>query len=161
MSLPRAALVLLLAVPAAGCGGDKQTEATTGTVSGPRLSQSQFVSSANAVCIAADRRVFRIGSLSREPGGWDKTARAAERGIAEMRNVRPPAAADAGFARMLTLAGGLQHEVAAVGAALHKHDFKAAQAAQLRATAADTKVKKQAQKLGLTFCGQLLTNWPA
>ena len=162
MSATRAVLLLLLAAPLAGCGGGgDDTPSTTAAGSRPRLSQAQFVSRANAVCIAADRRVFHIGSLSRDPAGWERTARAARQGIAEMRAVRPPASADTGFANMLGLAGGLEREIAAVGTALRVHDFKHAQAAQLRATAIDTKVKKQAQKLGLTFCGQLLTNWPA
>ncbi len=155
----RASVLLVLLAPLCACGGDSSSTATTDAR--PRLSQTQFVSRANRVCIAADRRVFRIGPLSADPGGWDKTARAAGRGIAEMRVLRPPERADVGFARMLRLARELRNEVAAVGDALRKRDLKRARAAQIRATGFDTKVKKQAQRLGLTFCGQLLTNWPA
>jgi hypothetical protein len=45
--------------------------------------------------------------------------------------------------------------------ALVKKNYAKARSAQLKATSADTAIHKQAQKLGLTFCQQLLTNWPA
>ena len=44
---------------------------------------------------------------------------------------------------------------------LVKQNYAAAQKAQFAATAADTQIHKQARKIGLTFCQQLLTNWPA
>lgn len=78
-----------------------------------------------------------------------------------MRRLNPPAELEPGFRRMLRLAAGLEREVGAVGDALRKHRIARAQAAQLSATNFDTQVKKQALRLGLTFCGQLLTNWPA
>jgi hypothetical protein len=42
-----------------------------------------------------------------------------------------------------------------------KQHFSAARKAQFAATNADTAIHRQAKKLGLTFCQQLLTNWPA
>ncbi len=154
------ALLLVFAVPviAAGCGSSSHTTTTT---SPPPLTEKQFVSNANAVCIKSDRRVFRLGRLSLLPEGWAHTAAAARQGVAEMSTVRPPVKAQAGFERLLLLgrrlATGIQH----VHDALVTKNYKAAQAEQLKATSADTAIHLQAKKLGLTFCQQLLTNWPA
>jgi hypothetical protein len=154
-------LLVALTVPllAAGCGSSS-LKATT-TVSAPPLTQKQFVSTANAICIKSDRRVFRLGRLSLLPEGWAKTAAAARQGVREMSVLHPPAARQAGFARMLRLGKQLAVGIQRVHDALAKKNYKAAQAAQLRATTADTAIHRQAKKLGLTFCQQLLTNWPA
>jgi hypothetical protein len=155
--VPRA-LLLVLVVPvlAAGCGSTaaKQAEPT-------RLTQQQFVSAANAVCIKSDRRVFRLGRLSLLPAGWAATAAAARTGIVEMSAVRPPVQSERGFQHMLSLGRQLATGIQQVHDALEKKDFKLARAAQLRATKDDTAIHRQAKKLGLTFCQQLLTNWPA
>ena len=157
----RRALVLLLA-PAllAACGGSKAAETTT-TTAKPRPTQKQFVSAANAVCIRSDRRVFRLGRLSFDPSGWAKTAAAARRGVADMKRLTPPAGKDPGFNRLLSLGGDLAEGIQEVHDALVKKDYPKARKAQLAATADDTAIHRQAQKLGLTFCQQLLTNWPA
>jgi hypothetical protein len=157
----RAALLLLVVIPAlaAGCGSSKH--ATTTTTSAPRLTQKQFVAAANAVCIRSDRRIFRLGRLTLLPDGWAKTAAAARQGVAEMSVLRPPASADAGFRHMLALGRQLATGIQNVHDALVKTNYKRAQAQQLKATNADTAIHLQAKKLGLTFCQQLLTNWPA
>ncbi len=150
--LPLLALAVLLA---AGCGGGGPAREQ------PRLTQKQFASAANKVCINADRRVFRIGGLSRDPAGWALTVSAAKRGLEEMRALRPPAAADGGFAELLSLAQQEIDQLQLVHDALVKNDLEAARKAQTEATNDDTKIKKRAGKLGLTFCSKLLTNWPA
>jgi hypothetical protein len=154
-------LLLLVAVPllVIGCGSSSHKAATTTTA--PALTQQQFVSAANAVCIKSDRRVFRLGRLSLLPQGWAQTAVAARQGVKQMSVLHPPAARQAGFQHMLALGNQLASGIQRVHDALVKKDYKAAQAAQLKATAADTAIHRQAKKLGLTFCQQLLTNWPA
>jgi hypothetical protein len=157
---PRALLVVLaLPLLAAGCGSSSPKANTT--TSAPTLTQQQFVSAGNAVCIRSDRRIFRLGRLSLVPQGWEKTAAAARQGVKEMTALHPPPARQAGFARMLSLGHQLAAGIQRVHDALAKKDYKAAQAAQLKATTADTAIHRQAKKLGLTFCQQLLTNWPA
>jgi hypothetical protein len=153
--------LLLLLAPAllAACGGTKA--AVTTTTEKPRPTQKQFVSQANAVCIRSDRAVFRLGRLSLDPAGWAKTAAAARRGIADMKRLTPPAGKDEQFQRLLTLGGGLADGIQKVHDALVKKDYAKARDAQLVATRDDTAIHRQAQKLGLTFCQQLLTNWPA
>ena len=155
---------LVLAVPAlAACGGSSSAKhtSTTTTSDAPRLSQQQFVEAGNLVCLHSDRRVYRLGALSRDPAGWAKTAAAAKVGIAEMKKLRPPLADQGGFDRMLVFARKLADGVARVHTALVKQDYAAARKAQFAATAADTQIHKQARTIGLTFCQQLLTNWPA
>jgi hypothetical protein len=149
-------LVLLVPVLASGCGSasHKKTEPA-------RLTQKQFVSAANAVCIKSDRRVFQLGRLSLVPAGWASTAAAARTGVAEMSGVRAPAKFDAGFQHLLTLGRQLATGIQWVHDALAKKNYKIARAAQLKATKTDTAIHLQAKKLGLTFCQQLLTNWPA
>jgi hypothetical protein len=152
----RALLLLALVVPvlAAACGSSKSKEE-------PRLTQNQFVEQANQVCIRSDRRVFRIGDLSTDPDGWTKTVTAAGKGIQEMAKLRPPADRQQGFNRMLAGARKLKAAIADVRDALTANDVTKARKAQKRATDYDTSIKKQASRLGLTFCEQLLTNWPA
>ncbi|MFL5926545.1 MAG: hypothetical protein ACJ77E_06380 [Gaiellaceae bacterium] len=156
----RALLFLLAPALLAACGGTKSAGTTT-TNAKPRPTQNQFVSAANAVCIRSDRTVFRLGRLSLDPAGWGKTAAAARRGVADMKRLTPPAGKDAEFRRLLTLGGDLAGGIQKVHDALVKKDYAKARAAQLAATRSDTAIHRQAQKLGLTFCQQLLTNWPA
>ena len=142
----------------AACGGSSKPESKEDE---PRLTQTQFVQQANQVCIRSDRRVFRIGNLSTDPDGWSKTVAAARTGIAEMAKLRPPARRARGFEAMLATARKLETALADVTDALKARNYGKAQKAQGRATTFDTSVKKQASRLGLTFCEQLLTNWPA
>jgi hypothetical protein len=62
---------------------------------------------------------------------------------------------------MLATARKLKTAIADVRDALTADDVTKARQAQRRATNDDTSIKKQAARLGLTFCEQLLTNWPA
>jgi hypothetical protein len=146
-------------VLAAACGGSKS--ATTTTTAKPKPTQQEFVSAANAVCVRSDRAIYKVGDLSLAPAGWAQTAVAARRAVADMRTVTAPAGKEAGFNSLLAegekLAAGIQQ----VHDALVKKNYAAARTAQNAATKADTAIHRQAQKLGLTFCQQLLTNWPA
>jgi hypothetical protein len=152
----RALLLLALVAPGvAACGGGSKAQEE------PRLTQKQLVEQANQVCIRSDRRVYRIGELSTDPSGWSRTVNAAQRGIDEMAKLRPPADRQRRFDRMLATARKLKNAIAAVRDALTASDYRKAQKAQQRATTYDTSIKKQASRLGLTFCEQLLTNWPA
>lgn len=119
------------------------------------------MSAANAVCVRSDRAVYRLGRLSFDPSGWAKTAAAARSAIADMKTVTPPAGKDAAFAALIAEGQKLADGIQRVHDALVKKDYAKARAAQLAATRADTAIHRQAQKLGLTFCQQLLTNWPA
>lgn len=157
----RAFLLLLVPALLAACGDGGDSKKTVTPPAVKRPTQKQFVTAANAVCIRSDRAVFRIGNLSLDPVGWGKTAAAARRAVADMKRVTPPAGKDADFQRLLTLGGQLADGIQKVHDALVKKDYAAARKAQNTATTADTTIHRQAQKLGLTFCEQLLTNWPA
>jgi hypothetical protein len=153
-------LLLALAVLAAGatgCGGGGGSAASER----PRLSPDAFVEQGNGVCIRADRRIFRIGSLGPTPGPWKETANAAARSIREMRELRPPAARQKQFDALLAAGEKVRRAVSDVHEALVRQKYDAAREAQVRAVRADADVKRIAHNLGLTFCEQLLTNWPA
>lgn len=146
---------------AAACGGSKSaTEATT-TTAKPLPTQQQFVSDANAVCVRSDRAIYKVGRLSLDPAGWGQTAAAARRAVADMKRVTPPAAKAASFKRLLAEGQRLATEIQNVHDALVKKNYLAARTAQNAATKTDTTIHREALKLGLTFCQQLLTNWPA
>jgi len=151
----------LLALPLAlaACGGSSSSTQTT--VEKPRLTQKQFVAAANQVCVNSDRRIFRIGRLSLDPAGWGQTAAAARTGVTAMKRVSPPASRETGFAKLLSEGTRLANGIQKVHDALMKKDYTLARKWQNDATIADTAIHRQAQKLGLTFCQQLLTNWPA
>jgi hypothetical protein len=157
--VPRAALVLAVPLLAAACGGSGGSSTTTAEP--PRLTQKQFVSAANAVCLRSDRRVYRLGRLTIDPAGWARTAAEARRGVAEMARLHPPAAAQAGFDELLREGRRLASGIQKVHDALVKKDLTTARKWQLDATDADTAIHRRAKTLGLTFCQQLLTNWPA
>jgi predicted component of type VI protein secretion system len=154
-----ALLFLCLPLFAAACGGS--TSATTTTTAKTRPTQKQFVAAANAVCVRSDRAVFRLGRLTRKPAGWARTAAAARRAVADMRKITPAAGRDEGFQHLLTLGQTLANQIQNVHDDLVKKNYTNALKAQTAATDADTAIHRQAQKLGLTFCQQLLTNWPA
>ena len=155
-------LPLLLAVPLAlaACGGGSKSAQTT-TAAAPRPTQKAFVSAANAVCVRSDRRIYRLGRLSLDPAGWGLTAAAARAGVADMRRLTAPVGKDAAFTRLVAEGRRLATGIQKVHDALAKKDYPAARKWQNDATIADTAIHRQAQKLCLTFCQQLLTNWPA
>jgi hypothetical protein len=144
---------------AAACGGSKSTGTTSAAPKRP--TQQQFVAAANAVCVRSDRAIYKLGRLSLAPAGWAKTAAAARRAVADMKKVMPPAGKDAAFRQLLAEGQKLATGIQQVHDALVTKDFAKARTAQNTATAADTAIHREAQKLGLTFCQQLLTNWPA
>ena len=147
--------IVLLPVLVAGCGGDSKSSDES------RLTQTQFVREGNAVCIRSDRRVFRIGDLGPNPTPWRETSNAAKKGIDEMAALRPPLAKQKQFDSMIASARELQRAVSDVYTQLVANDPDKARAAQRRAVEADSLIKRKAHSLGLTFCEQLLTNWPA
>jgi hypothetical protein len=155
----RALPLLLVPVLLAACGGS--TSSTTTTTAKPRLTQQAFVAAANAVCVRSDRAIYKLGGLSLEPTGWARTAAEARRAVADMKRLTPPAGKDAAFQLLLTEGQKLATGIQQVHDALVKKKYAAAREAQTAATKTDTSIHLRAQKLGLTFCQQLLTNWPA
>jgi hypothetical protein len=115
----------------------------------------------NLVCLNSDRRVYKLGTLSRNPAGWEKITQAARIAMAEMKKLRPPVADQAGFDRLLLLARRLTDGIVRVRAALMRHDFATARTDQSVAKNVSARIHTQARTLGLTLCQQLLTNWPA
>lgn len=155
----RALSLLLVPVVAAACGGSKTAGTTTTALVRP--TQQQFVAAGNAVCVRSDRAIYKLGRLSLAPAGWAKTAAAARRAVADMKRLTPPAGKDLAFQRLLAEGAKLATGIQQVHDALVKKNYANARKAQQVATDADTAIHQQAQKLGLTFCQQLLTNWPA
>jgi hypothetical protein len=151
--------LLLLAVAATACGGSKDAKTTTSGTSTSATS-SDYVTAGNQVCIRSDRRIFKIGRLSRDPKGWQRTADAGRVAIAEMKNVTPPADRAASFRQMMRFANALTLSIQEVHDALAKSNYDVASAAQFAAGRLQDRVHTAAKAAGLTFCQQPLTNWP-
>jgi hypothetical protein len=154
-----ALLFLVVPLVVAACGGSKSADSTAGADQRP--TQKQFVAAGNAVCVRSDRAIYKLGRLTLAPAGWAKTAAAARRAIADMEKVTPPAGKDGAFQQLLAEGEKLATGIQQVHEALVKKNYAKARTAQTAATTADTAIHRQAQELGLTFCQQLLTNWPA
>ena len=157
----RLPFLLLLAVAASACGGSaKESNTTTGSSTTSTTSSSDYVTAGNQVCIRSDRRIFKIGRLSRDPKGWQRTAAAGRVAIAEMQKVKPPADRAAAFRQMMRFANALTLSIQEVHDALVKSNFDVASAAQFAAGRLQDRVHTSAKAAGLTFCQQSLTNWP-
>lgn len=161
-------LLILVLVPlsVAACGDDaKRTGSgtTTAATTTPTETQSLqgYVAAGNQVCIRSDKRIFKIGRLSRDPKGWAETAASARKAMGEMKRVRPPAARAEAFRQMLRYGNALTLSIQEVHDAIVKKDWDTASAAQLAAGQIQDRVHTAAQTAGLTFCQQRLTNWPA
>jgi hypothetical protein len=158
--LPAVVAAGLVAFVAVACGSPKQA-APAVSKQKPRLTQKRFVAAADQVCVNSDRRIYRLGTLSTAPAGWAKTVVAADAGLARMAALRPPLPDAVGFAKLLRLGGRLRDNVQRVRLALVRKDLKAARQAQLAAKKLGGLIHAQAKTLGLTFCEQPATNWPA
>lgn len=151
-------LFILFALAVSACGSDSATRSTTTNAAD---SVQAFVTAANNVCIAADRRVVKLGRLTRNPTGWARTAAEARQAIGEMQKVKPPPSQAAAYHVMMRYAKGLELSIQEVHDALVKKNIDVAVAAQFAAASFQDKVHSTAKGMGLTFCQQPLTNWPA
>ena len=153
----RSLFLLALPLALAACGGSSKSSTTT--TAAP--SNTDFVKAGNQVCQAADRRIFRIGRLGRDPNGWARTAASAKQAVRDMRAVAAPTGKAAQFRQMLRYANAVALTIQEIHAALVKKDYDTAAAGQFAAGQLSDKVHQAARGLGLTFCQQQLTNWPA
>jgi hypothetical protein len=151
---------MLFALAVSACGGSGSAKKTTSTVT-TSASLQAFVTAGNNVCMAADRRVVKVGRLTRNPNGWARTAAEARQAIGEMKKVTPPPSRAAAFKNMLRYAAALTLAIQEVHDSLVKQDIDTAAAAQFAAAHTQDKVHEAAKAAGLTFCQQPLTNWPA
>jgi hypothetical protein len=143
---------------AAACGS--KSTATGTTTATKHQTQANFVAEGNQVCIRSDRRVYRIGRLTRDPSGWAKTVAAGRISLAEMQGVVPSAASAAAYDLMMRFAQQLVAAIQSVHDNLVSKNYQAAINAQFRAARLQDKVHAEAKVAGLTFCQQALTNWP-
>ena len=155
-SLP---LVVVFALAVSACGGASSTKKTTTTTAA--TSVQAFVTAGNNVCMTADRRIVKLGRLTRNPVGWARTAAEARTAIHEMEKITPPPSRAAAYAQMMRYAKVLTLSIQEVHDALVKKDIATAAAAQFAAAHAQDKVHEAAKNAGLTLCQQPLTNWPA
>jgi hypothetical protein len=157
----RLPLVLLFALAVSACGGSDSSKRSTTTTAAATPSMQAFVTAGNNVCMAADKRIVKLGRLTRDPRGWARTAAEARMAVRQMQKVTPPADRAKAFRLMLHYAGALALSIQEVHDSLVKKDIDTAAAAQFVAAKIQDKVHAAAKTAGLTFCQQPLTNWPA
>ena len=140
-------LALIGALLVAGCGGKS------------RLSRSQFVERASAVCAKYEQKVTRAmaginpGDQSQLAGAIDKALPVIREGNDELRALKPPADLQQRFDRWLRIADDEVAAAAQLRDALKKDDGKAVQSAFQRLRVSDADQDKVARKgLGLTRC---------
>jgi hypothetical protein len=150
----------LVAFVTVGCGSSKPA-ARTPPKQPPRLTQKHFAAAADEVCVGSDRRIYKLGALSTAPAGWTKTVAAATTALRQMAALRPPLPDAVGFGRLLRFGRRLRGDVQQVEHALARKNLTAARRAQLAAKTDGARIHAEAKALGLTFCQQPLTNWPA
>jgi hypothetical protein len=153
-------VLLLFALAVSACGGSDSARRSTSTNRAPASAQA-FVTAGNNVCMAADKRIVKLGRLTRNPKGWARTTAEARLAVREMQQVKPPPARAHAFSVMIRYARGLVLSIQEVHDSLVKKDIDTAVAAQFAAAKFQDKVHETAKGLGLTFCQQPLTNWPA
>ena len=165
------ALLPLLAVPlaVAACGGGGSSATSTAQTTTSKRSTSTpspaieaaFVAAGNAVCMASDKRIFKIGRLTRDPKGWARTAASAKLALRQMLKVKPPSDRAAAYNLMMRYANALSLTIQEIHASLVKKNIDVAAAAQIAGARLQDRVHLYAKAAGLTFCQQGLTNWPA
>ena len=155
----RLPLLTVFALTVVACGGSKDVKTASTTTTSTTV--PAFVSAANKVCQDTDQTIMSIGRLTRNPRGWARTAAAARAGVLAMRKITPPPNRTAAFNKLLRYANALALSMQEVHDALVKNNIDVAAAAQLAAGQIQDRVHSQARLLGLTFCQQPLTNWPA
>jgi sugar-specific transcriptional regulator TrmB len=143
----RIALLAVGALLAAGCGGSS------------RLSRSEFVQRANAVCTKYEQKVTRAmaginpGDQTQLAGAIDKALPVIREGNDELRALKPPEDLQQRFDRWLRIADDEVAAATQLRDGLKKDDTKAVRSAfqKLRVSdaAQDTVARKE---LGLTRC---------
>ena len=157
----RLPVLIVFALAVSACGGSSSGKKTTSTVATKPPSVQAFVTAGNNVCMAADRRIVKLGRLTRNPKGWAQTAAEARQAIHEMEKITPPPSRAKAFKSMLRYARALTLSIQEVHDSLVKNDIDTAAAAQFAAAQIQDRVHTAAKTAGLTFCQQALTNWPA
>jgi hypothetical protein len=139
-------LALLLACVAAGCGGGG---------GGDRLSQEEFRQQANAICGKYDKKIQGLGSPQSPadiPAFVQKGIPLLRQGITELRALKPPAAVQDDYDRMLDETAKAIPAAQKLADAAKKSDAAAVQEAIKEGQEADDASDELATKLKLERC---------
>jgi hypothetical protein len=144
---PRIVLLAVAALFVAGCGGSS------------RLSRSEFVQRANAVCTKYEAKVTRAmawinpGDQTQLAGAIDKALPVIREGNDELRALEPPKDLQQRFDRWLRIADDEVAAATQLRDGLKKDDAKAVQRAFQKLQASDAAQDTVARKgVGLTRC---------
>jgi hypothetical protein len=140
-----ASLAVALVATTAACGGGGDD----------RLSQEEFQKQANAICDKYDNQIQALGSPSspEEVSGFvDQVIPLLQKGISELRGLKPPAEAEDDYDRMLDETEKAVPAARKLAHAAEENDAVALQEALAAARKADQASDEIATKLGLTGC---------
>jgi hypothetical protein len=142
----RIILGLSLAALLSGCGGDDD---------GDRLSAEEFRTQANAICAEYNQKVTDLGeppSPEEIPGYVDSVIPVVEDGLAELRDLNPPAELEEDYNAMLDEVAKAIPAARALGEAAADQDVTALQEAIEEGQRADEAADQIARRLGLDRC---------
>jgi hypothetical protein len=140
-----ASLAVALVATTAACGGGGDD----------RLSQEEFKKQANAICDKYDSRIQALEAPSspEEVSGFvDRVIPLLQKGISELRALKPPAEAEGDYDRMLDETAKAVPAARQLADAAKENDAAAVQEALAAARNADQASDAIATKLGLTGC---------
>ena len=144
--LPTGAVLGLLAL--AGCGSDD---------GGDRLSREAFVERASKICRDSNTRIEAID----EPEGLDDVAAFVDRataeldkGLDELRDLKPPEELQADFDRFLALGARTRDVAGELKKAAAAGDEKELQAAGEKGDRIDAESDRVARRIGLDACAE-------
>jgi hypothetical protein len=141
------ALVVLAAL-AAGCGSDG---------GGESLSREEWIAQADAICAKGARELEALGEPASAAELIELTSNAVEvveRQLAKLRALRPPAEAEADYARMLDLTAEQVEIARKISDAAKDGDAGAIQDLVREGQAVDNKVDAVARKYEFEECGE-------
>ena len=145
-------LLFLVTMLAAGCGGS-----SGGGGGGKRLSRSQFVAKADAICTRYNEKSKSLGKPTSFPElvkTFDKGLPLLENVIAELRTLKPPASEQHTVDQWLAQSEVFKHDLQEMRDKAKAKDLQGVQEAFSRAGADAKAGNSLAAKLGLKACTQ-------
>jgi len=154
-----AALLFLVTVLAAGCGGDNSSGNSSSTSSGgARLSRSDYAAKADAICKKYNAKTKQIGnnskSLSDVARAFDQALPLLENALAELKALKPPKSEQRDVDEWLAQSQVLKHDLQEMRDKAKAKDLKGVQEAFARASANDKQGNRLAAKLGMKVCSK-------
>ena len=154
-----AALLFVVTVLAAGCGGGGNSSGKSRSTSdGARLSRSDYAAKADAICKKYNAKTKQIGnnskSLSDVARAFDQALPLLQNALAELKALKPPKSEQRTVDEWLAQSQVLRHDLQEMRDKAKAKDLKGVQEAFARASANGKQGDRLAAKLGMKVCSK-------